>query len=293
LFSLVGNTEKLQIVQGTAVALHVHVSGVEVLTTFGTSDSAVTFTQNTITASGTTDICAVPTASTKTRNMKLVFVKNTDATTSTTIKLKHVGASTTVDGPAATLYAGWTALMTEGLWDIFDATGARVTGAVSGALTVKYLTADQSNSTTTPTSVTGIKVTTGVGSFYFRYAILYQSSATGTGVKFSVNHTGTVSSFVANRYIVGAATAATDAAADQDVVTAAGGIISVMAARAKSTGGWGTSISVDTANADMLEMIEGLMIVTVAGDLELWHGSETAAATTTKAGSSLMLIQVA
>jgi hypothetical protein len=43
----------------------------------------------------------------------------------------------------------------------------------------------------------------------------------------------------------------------------------------------------------MLAVIEGYIIVTAAGDLELWHASEVAAASTVKAGSSLILQRTA
>ena len=66
-----------------------------------------------------------------------------------------------------------------------------------------------------------------------------------------------------------------------------------MASRAKGTAGRGTTLSVDTINADMMMVIEGLMIVTVAGDLQLYHGSENAVATTIKTGSSLVLTKTA
>ncbi len=169
----------------------------------------------------------------------------------------------------------------------------KITALQMGLSQVKSLSADQSNSTVTPTNVTGLDVATGTGTFIFQYYIRYQSAATTTGVRFDVNHTGTVTSFVWNqRQIDTSATAAT-AAADQDQVQAASGVMGGFASRAKGTAGRGTTVSVDTANADMLTIIEGLFVCTVSGDLELWHGSETAASTTVKAGSSLILTRTA
>ena len=64
------------------------------------------------------------------------------------------------------------------------------------------------------------------------------------------------------------------------------------AARAKSaTANWGPTVSVDTANSDMLMIIDLKMIVTVAGNLELYHASETAAATTVKAGTDVVVMK--
>jgi hypothetical protein len=49
---------------------------------------------------------------------------------------------------------------------------------------------------------------------------------------------------------------------------------------------------VATINSNVLEIIEGLLVVTVAGDLALWHGSETATSTTVMAHSSLILTRI-
>jgi hypothetical protein len=86
--------------------------------------------------------------------------------------------------------------------------------------------------------------------------------------------------------------AASTAAPDQDEVLSTGAVVGAFAARAKSTTGWGTTLSVDAANADMLMIIEGLVVVTGSGDLQLYHGSEVAAATTVKAGSSVIITKV-
>jgi uncharacterized Zn-binding protein involved in type VI secretion len=42
----------------------------------------------------------------------------------------------------------------------------------------------------------------------------------------------------------------------------------------------------------MLSIVEGMMIVTVSGTLQLLHGSEVAASSQVMAGSSLVLIRV-
>jgi hypothetical protein len=184
---------------------------------------------------------------------------------------------------SAVLQSALAALAAEGL--IVDST------TDSGAVIItKALSADQSNSTVTPTEVTGLSVA-GLqpGTYTFEYFVRYQSAAATTGVKFDVNFTGTVTSFVWNQRWVTALSTAADANPDQDVVTATGGIVASFASRAKGTAGRGVMLGVDTAAADLLMVIEGLMVVTVAGDLELWHGSEVAAQSTVKAGSSLVL----
>lgn len=171
-----------------------------------------------------------------------------------------------------------------------DIPNSSVTPAMlQSPITLKKLASDVSNSTTTPAKITGLDQTLQPGVYAFQYFIRYQAAATTTGVRFSVNFSGTVTSFVANtRYVDNSALAAT-AAADQDAVGAAAQVLGGMSARTKSDAGWGTTISVDTQDADMLMIVEGLMTVTVAGDIQLYHGSEVAAASTVKAGTLLIL----
>ena len=180
-----------------------------------------------------------------------------------------------------------------GVWYYYDSVGKLYTA--NGPIYVASLSGDQSNSTTSLTEVTGLSLALPTGTYMFEYNIVYQAAATTTGVRFSVNFDGTVTTFVANMSWVTAADASGTAinAPDQDVVTTNGGLMGHFAARAKSTTGWGTTISVDTANSDMLMVIKGLMVVTVAGNIELWHGSEVAAASTVKAGASLVVTKVA
>jgi len=157
----------------------------------------------------------------------------------------------------------------------------------------KALTANVSNSTATAAKLTTLDYPTGTGTFVFQYYILYQSSVTTTGVKFSVNHTGTVSSFVANmRYVDASATASTGAPSQTGNATTAQ-VMGSYSSRAKSaTASMGPTLSVNTANADMLMIIEGHVVVTAAGNLELYHASENANATTVKAGTALVLTTI-
>ncbi|OGS07029.1 MAG: hypothetical protein A2270_06295 [Elusimicrobia bacterium RIFOXYA12_FULL_51_18] len=155
-------------------------------------------------------------------------------------------------------------------------------------MTVSLAADAASNNTTNLVAITGLDTTVGIGTYVFQYFIRYQSSAATTGVKFAVDHTGEVSTFIANRRWVDLSATASTNAPDQNAVIAAGEVMGSSAVRAKNTA-MGVSLSVDTANADMLMIIEGLMIVTASGDLQLLHGSETAVATTVKAGTSLIL----
>lgn len=272
-------TDKLQLTTSAAVTVDVHASWAD--NTSGT----ITFgrTNTAISTATTTDIVATPAASTV-RNVRTLNIRNKHATASVDVTAIYNQNGTSFELHKATIRAGEVLEYVEGVgWYTIQSETALVRVAKLGS--------DQSNSTTTLTELTGMSLTTGTGTFFFRYMVLYQAAATTTGVRFSVNHTGTVSFFVANWHVVDNTATASTAAADQDAVASTAQVYSAYAARAKATTGWGTTISVDTANSDMLAVVEGLCGVTADGDIELWHGSEVAAASTVKAGSSLVLIR--
>ena len=157
----------------------------------------------------------------------------------------------------------------------------------------KRLTGQQDSTSATPAKVTGLDITTGTGAFTFQYFLRYRSSLATTGVKFDVNHSGTVTSFMWWQRMVDVSATASTNAADQDAIQAAGHVMSAMASRAKGTAGRGTTISVDTINVDMFMIIEGMFTCTVDGDLQLYFGSEAGAAGTQSlmADSVLMLTE--
>lgn len=172
-----------------------------------------------------------------------------------------------------------------------DGAGVTTWAAAGTSLdTAIALTSDATaNATTTGVKITGLDLTTGTGTFIFRYYIRNQTSVVTTGVKFGINHTGTATVFMAQmrfQSLTGAPTQSTQASPSGTPVAIAGA-----AARAFSTTApnMGPITQVDTANADMLVVIDGLIIVTGTGNLELWHASETAASTTVMTGSSLVL----
>jgi hypothetical protein len=53
----------------------------------------------------------------------------------------------------------------------------------------------------------------------------------------------------------------------------------------------GTTVGVVTTASDTPGYIDGILIVTAAGNLELWHSSETATATSLEVGSSLVVVR--
>lgn len=165
-----------------------------------------------------------------------------------------------------------------------------------GGVSVQALASDATaNATTTGVEITGLNRTVGPGTYVYQYYVRYQCGATTTGVKFGVNHTGSNSSFTALMRYASTGTTASTGAATMAAAGATGNIHESFSRRAMSTTSpnLGPTVSVDAANSDMLVVIEGLIIVTGSGDLELWHASEVAASSTVKAGSSLILIQTA
>ena len=273
-------TDKLQVVTSAAVTVDVSAHWIDRNTS--TFEQVLGRTNTAISTATTTDVVATP-AATTVRIVKTLHIRNKHASLSVDVTVVYDANGTDFELHKTTLRAGETLEYVEGIG--FFA----ITLPTNPALRTAALAADQSNSTTTPTEVAGISLTTGTGVFRFLYWILYQAAAATTGVRFSVNHTGTTTAFVYNRRFPAGTTASADTP-DQDSTAAV--ILSAFTARAKSTTGLGTTTTVDTANADMLEIIEGLMIVTVDGDIELWHGSEVAAQSTVKAGTSLELVRL-
>jgi hypothetical protein len=165
-------------------------------------------------------------------------------------------------------------------------------GAAGSDLTWQVLTADVSESAGTLTTV---MTTTGVGAgtWAFKYMLRYQSAATTTGIGTAVNHSGTVSSFVSMSRFVSTGGAAATGIADQAAATNAGQLVEGKAERALNTMSSATA-GVDTINADLLLVLEGIVVVTASGNLELKVRTEVAAsAVTIKSGTLLDLRKIA
>lgn len=283
MINLTATTDKLQLVTSAAVAVDVHCSYVD------RTNDGVTITpgrQNTaISTATTTDILAAPGASTA-RNAKTINARNKDASASV-----DVTAVFNQNGTSFELFK--VTLRPQDSLEYVEGVGWFVVTSASAKLRMVKLTADDAKTSTTAAAVAGLTIATGVGTFIFEYFIVHQAAATTTGHKESVNHTGTVTAFSYWDMIVSATTTASDGVQDQDVALTTGGLINVNAARAKGTGGLGAWVSADTANADMLTVIQGICTVTVDGNLELYWATEVAAsASTVRTGSALRLTRV-
>lgn len=164
-----------------------------------------------------------------------------------------------------------------------------------GVPRVARLAAQHSISSTTATEVTGLQLTLEAGTYVFKYYLIIQAAATTTGLAFGINFTGTQDSFNVLSYFLSTGTTASTGIIQGDTVGIAEGLIEGFGTRTVSTTApdIGPHTGVGTANVDNLNMLEGIINVTVAGDLELWHASEVAAASSVEVGSSLVVIRTA
>ncbi len=170
-------------------------------------------------------------------------------------------------------------------WRTDETTGGSVTTIIS-------LTSNApSNNTTTGVEILGLNTTLTAGTYVFKYYIVYQAGAVTTGIQFGVNYTGTATTFVVNLTYAATGTTASTGAASQVASGATGNVGEMLAARSESTTApnLGATVSVDAANSNMLAIVEGVLVASDGGDLELWHASEVAAASTVMAGTSLIL----
>lgn len=153
----------------------------------------------------------------------------------------------------------------------------------------RVVLADTTRNSTTAAAQPDLTMPLGLGAYVFNGYMVTQSAATTTGHKFSVNFTGTQGIFAAQWRWITAATTASDDVPDQNHVAAPGGVVTGYTGRTPSNAGWGVTTDVDTLNADVLYIIEGIVTVTVAGNLEICWAPEAAANSTLKAGSSLIV----
>ncbi len=142
-----------------------------------------------------------------------------------------------------------------------------------------------------------MNVALAIGTHVFTYYILAQSATSTVGPTFGVNFTGTAAVRKMVLRYAGTGTAASTGVAD-DVVAAplaTGNVYEgqIVEAFTTTAPNMAAIAGVGAVNQNILYIIEGILIATVAGNLELWHGSETATSTTVKAGTSVVAIRTA
>jgi hypothetical protein len=161
-------------------------------------------------------------------------------------------------------------------------------GVVKGVVS-----ADHAISSTTATAVTlSTTPVLGIGTWAFQWNIIVQTATITVSPKVGINHTGTVTTFLAMaRFIdtlaapttaqglAGASTAGTPSNVDGMQVVA----LSTTAPNILNSAG---TNPLSVINTNGLWIVEGIMVVTASGNMELWHGSETATSTTVKQNST-------
>ena len=153
------------------------------------------------------------------------------------------------------------------------------------------------NSTTTGTEVTGLSFTgLAAGTYYVCWALLFQSAALTTSVKFGVNYTGTVTRMSMTAQFPSAGVTAATGTWEDDLNVTTGAVWGYLITRTETTtapnlGPW---VGVTAANVDHFCKVEGVVVVSDVGDLELWCGSEVASSQVQLSiGSSGYLIKMA
>lgn len=153
--------------------------------------------------------------------------------------------------------------------------------AASGAITGVTLV--------TVMSITGV----GVGTWYFKCYLVYQTTAVTTGIDVAANHTGTTTQWVNEIHYAATGQLAATAAATELANNAAGNIYEQAGGRTKGAAIGAGTVSVDTANADHVMEIEGFFTVTVSGTFQIQLAAEVAALVcSARIGSFLMLRKI-
>jgi hypothetical protein len=281
-------TDKLQLTTTTTANVDVVVSYVD--RDQATGDLADGRQLTTISSATNTDICAAP-SSGDTRKVKLITVRNRHASNPNVVTIRYDANGSFFQIHSENLAAGDELTFIEGVG--FSTNRATTAVSTPASLLVASVASQVDNATTTLAKITAIDVALGTGTYHYKYYVRHQAAALTTGIRLSVNYTGSTTSHVWQWGFVDTAATAATAVPDQDVVTATGSVMSWFASRASSTTSRGTSLSVDTTSADCLAIVEGLIVTSGAGDLQLWHASEVAFTSSIMPGTSVQIIQVA
>lgn len=143
------------------------------------------------------------------------------------------------------------------------------------------------NSTTTIATV----MTTSslpAGRYWYRYDIIAQSGTSTVSLKFSVDATGTVTRHLYHLFFPSQGVTAATGIADQDINVTTGAVWAHESTRTDNTT-LGPTTDVDTINADVHYVIEGMLETSTSGNLLLGHASESASSTQVMSGTMLVL----
>jgi len=281
-------TDKLQLTTTTTANVDVMISYVD--RDQSTGDLSDGRQLATISSATTTDVLAAPSAG-DTRKAKIITIRNRHASNPNVVTLIYDANGTDYQLHSENLAAGDELTFIEGVG--FNTLRATTAVSAPGSLLVASVSVQLDNVSTTLAKVTALDTALGAGVYHYKYLVRHQAPVATTGIRLAVNYTGSTTSHVWQWGFVDLSATAATAVADQDAVLATGSVMSWFASRANFTTTRGTSLSVDTINADMLAIVEGLIVTAGAGDLQLWHGSEVAATSSIMPGTSVQIIQTA
>lgn len=163
-------------------------------------------------------------------------------------------------------------------------------------MTKTVLGSDYTNNSTTGTEVTGLSQTLVAGTYRFSFFLVCRSAATTTALDFGINYTGTITAAsCAWRTVIGTTgAAAATGVADGTLSTATGNLMEHWSAVTESTTApnMGAFTGVASANESFIVEVEGNLVCSDGGDLELWVASEVGSSTVTlMTGSNLIVIR--
>jgi len=158
----------------------------------------------------------------------------------------------------------------------------------SGSETWQVLTSDAASNSTTTIATVMTTSSLPAGTYMYRYDIVTQSAATTTAQKFSVDATGTVTRHLYHLFFPSQGVTAATGVVDQDINVTTGAVWAHLSTRTDNTT-LGPTTDVDTLNADVHFVIEGVLETSTSGNLLLGHASEVAAASTVQSGTTLRL----
>ena len=167
-------------------------------------------------------------------------------------------------------------------------------GAAGSYITLQNLTANSSDVTSTALS-SAVMSTTGVGAgtWKFKYTLMYQTAATATGIGFGINHTGTVGLFIARWTHITTGTGTATGIGDNVAATVAGQLTEGKSDATINAVIGSTSTGVAAANANIMAVLEGIIVITATGTLEFKISSDVSgSAVRIMADSVLELVKV-
>jgi hypothetical protein len=159
------------------------------------------------------------------------------------------------------------------------------------ARTIQVLTANSSTNNTTNIAVAMTTLSLAAGTYKYRYDIICQSDTSGNSIKFAVDATGTVTRHLYRLYFPSGGVTASTGAMDQEVNATTGNVYAFASTRVDNTT-LGPFTDVDTTNADIHVVIEGMLLTTTVSGLTLGFASETTGITKLIAGTCLELVRL-